>query len=135
MTLASRRLICSALRWTVNRSADRPSYWVPNTNVFISSSGQLVIQVELSGVQSAGLVVTIEGHKLKVAGYRENPEFADSKQTLVHEIHSGPFESVLELPQEFDLAKSSSAYVNGVLRIVVPRDHTPLQPPQFSLEG
>jgi HSP20 family molecular chaperone IbpA len=36
------------------------------------------------------------------------------------EINYGPFESVLELPQGYDLGQAKAAYLNGFLRIDVP---------------
>jgi HSP20 family molecular chaperone IbpA len=36
------------------------------------------------------------------------------------EINYGPFESVLELPEGYDLGLAKAAYLNGFLRIDVP---------------
>ena len=119
----------------MNCTPDRPSYWVPNTNVFVSPAGHLIIKVELSGITSTGLQISIEGNKLTIKGKRDDPEAVSATHTLVNEINIGPFESVLELPTEYDLAKASSNFLNGVLRIAVPRNSSPQLPPQISLEG
>jgi HSP20 family molecular chaperone IbpA len=39
------------------------------------------------------------------------------------EISYGPFESLIELPQGFDLGQAKAVYVNGFLRIDVPAAH------------
>jgi HSP20 family molecular chaperone IbpA len=98
----------------------RQPVWIPNTNVFISSSGHLIVQVELSSLRSDDLEITIEGRRLRIVGHRRNSEFAAAKTILVHEMHTGPFESVLELPPEFDLTHAKASYLNGVLSIVFP---------------
>lgn len=113
----------------MNHLPGRPRYWVPNTNVFVSTAGQLVIKVELSGITSAGLQISVEGNKLAIKGQRDDPEASSAVQTLVTEINTGPFESVLELPTEYDLSRSTSNYTNGVLRIAVPRNRSSVREP------
>ena len=99
----------------------RQFFWIPHTNVFISQSGQLIIQVELSSLRSGDLEITIEGGKLRVTGHRQNSEVATAQAVLVNEISAGPFESVLELPPEFDLTRAKASYLNGVLSIICPK--------------
>jgi len=36
------------------------------------------------------------------------------------EISYGPFESLLEVPSDYDLSQAKAAYLNGFLRIDVP---------------
>ena len=118
----------------MTHAPSRQPSWIPNTNVFISASGQLIVQVELGGIHSDDLQLTKNGRELRIAGQRRNSEFATAKTILVHEINTGPFESVLELPPGFDLARSSSAFLNGVLRVIVPKKDSS-QPPQLPLNN
>jgi HSP20 family molecular chaperone IbpA len=105
----------------------RQSFWIPHTNIFISRLGQLIIQVELSSLRSGDLEITVEEGKLKVAGHRQNSEITNAHTVLVNEISAGPFESVLELPPEFDLNHAKANYLNRVLNIVCPKaDSSPL---------
>ena len=92
--------------------------WVPNTDVYVSEAG-LVIKVELSGMKSDSLEITVEGNRLRISGTR--PDCCRSPQCsfLVMEISYGPFESVLEVPPGYDLAQARAVYVNGFLRIDV----------------
>ena len=93
--------------------------WVPNTDVYVSEAG-LVIKVELSGMKSDSLEITVQGNRLRISGTR--PDCCRSPQCsfLVMEISYGPFESVLEVPPGYDLAQARAIYVNGFLRIDVP---------------
>jgi HSP20 family protein len=108
-------------------------HWFPHTNMFVSRSGDLVVRVDLSGLQAGDVAVTIENQLLLIRGVRLEREENDSRQMLVKEIPAGPFESFLQVPDEYNLSESRTAYQNGVLRIVIPRKVVPvrqIKPPQ-----
>jgi HSP20 family protein len=99
--------------------------WVPNTDVYATDTG-LVIKVELAGMKSENLEITVEGHRLRISGSRPDVCRAHKCNFLVMEISYGPFESALELPPGYDLSQAKAVYMNGFLRIDVPAAH-PLQ--------
>ena len=99
--------------------SQRP-YWVPNVDAFIALSGELIVCVELSGMERKDFEIKTEGPKLRITGQRPSSGITTARAVLVHEINAGPFESVLEIPPGFDLARASSVYANGALRITVP---------------
>ena len=101
------------------REGSARAHWVPNTDVYATDSG-LVIKVELAGMRSDNLEITIEGNRLKVSGNRPDGCRAPKCSFLVMEINYGPFETMLELPQGYDLGQAKAAYLNGFLRIDVP---------------
>jgi len=95
------------------------AHWVPNTDVYVTDSG-LVVKVELAGMRSDNLEITVEGHRLRISGNRPDGCRAPKASFLVMEINYGPFESVLDLPPIYDLSQAKAAYLNGFLRIDVP---------------
>lgn len=95
------------------------AHWVPNTDVYATDNG-LVIKVELAGMRSEHLEITVEGSRLRIAGNRPDGCRAAKCNFLVMEINYGPFESVLEVPPGYDLSQAKAAYLNGFLRIDVP---------------
>ncbi|MGH7971991.1 MAG: Hsp20/alpha crystallin family protein [Limisphaerales bacterium] len=95
------------------------AHWVPNTDVYITDNG-LVVKVELSGMRSEHLEITVEGNRLRISGNRPDGCRAAKCSFLVMEINYGPFESVLEVPPAYDLSQAKAAYLNGFLRIDVP---------------
>ncbi|MCL4789453.1 MAG: Hsp20/alpha crystallin family protein [Verrucomicrobia bacterium] len=101
------------------REAAANGHWVPNTDVY-STDGGLVIKVELAGMRSENLEITVEGNRLRISGNRPDCCRAHKCNFLVMEINYGPFESVLELPNGYDLGQARAAYLNGFLRIDVP---------------
>jgi len=96
--------------------------WIPNTDVYATDTG-LVVKVELAGMKSENLEITVEGHRLRISGSRPDTCRANKCNFLVMEISYGPFESVLELPPGYDLSQAKAIYVNGFLRIDVPLAH------------
>jgi len=99
--------------------------WVPNTDVYMTDAG-LVIKVELAGMRSENLEITVEGNRLRICGDRPDTCRAKKASFLVMEINYGPFESTMELPHGYDLGQAKASYLNGFLRIEVP----PIAPPQ-----
>jgi HSP20 family protein len=95
------------------------THWVPNTDVYATDNG-LVVKVELAGMRSEHLEITVEGNRMRIAGNRPDGCRAAKCSFLVMEISYGPFESVLELPAGYDLGQAKAAYLNGFLRIDVP---------------
>src|SRR5438128_10658769 len=101
------------------REGSARAHWVPNTDVYATENG-LVVKVELAGMRSEHLEITVEGSRLRIGGTRPDGCRASKCNFLVMEINYGPFESVLELPPGYDLSQAKAAYLNGFLRIDVP---------------
>jgi HSP20 family protein len=104
----------------VDRGATSRAHWVPNTDVYTTDEG-LVIKVELAGMRSENLQITVEGTKLRISGQRPDGCRAAKFNFLAMEINYGPFENVLELPSGYDLSQAKASYLNGFLRIDVPQ--------------
>lgn len=100
------------------------AHWVPNTDVYATDGG-LVVKVELAGMRSEHLEITVEGNRLRISGNRPDGCRAAKCSFLVMEINYGPFESVLEVPPGYDLSQAKAAYLNGFLRIDVPLAQRP----------
>lgn len=96
--------------------------WVPNTDVYVTDTG-LVVKVELPGMKSENLEITIEENRLRISGNRPDCCRAPKCSFLIMEISYGPFESVLDLPSGYDLTLAKAIYVNGFLRVDVPAAH------------
>src|SRR5258708_39176723 len=106
------------------REGSARAHWVPNTDVYVTDSG-LVIKVELAGMRSEHLEITVESNRLRISGNRPDGCRASKCSFLAMEINYGSFESVLELPPGYDLSQAKAAYLNGFLRIDVPLAEQP----------
>jgi HSP20 family protein len=98
--------------------------WAPNTDVYATEGG-LVVKVELAGMKSDSLDIVVEGSRLRISGVRQDSCRSMQSSFLVMEITYGPFETVLDLPSDYDLSQAKAVYMNGFLRIDVPPAHQP----------
>lgn len=100
-------------------STNGEAVWTPNTDVYVHATGA-VIKVELAGIRKEDLEITVEGARMTISGVRRDECRNGKCNFQVMEIHYGAFESVVELPGEFDLALARASYQNGFLRVDVP---------------
>lgn len=101
------------------REGSSSTSWVPNTDMYSTDAG-LVIKVELAGMRSDSLEITVEGNRVRVSGNRPDGCRAAKCSFLMMEINYGPFETHIEVPPTYDLSQAKAAYLNGFLRIDVP---------------
>lgn len=96
--------------------------WSPNINAFLCAR-ELVVCVDLAGVERSALDLLIEPRRLRVRGQRKLPEPGTEEaplQTLAMEIDYGPFERELALPVEVDTARVTAKHRKGLLWIHLP---------------
>jgi HSP20 family protein len=105
-------------------SKEPETHWIPNTDVYLTD-GAVVIKVELAGMQRENLELTVDGQRLKIRGQRPDGCRPPKCKFLVMEINYGGFESLIELPDGYDLSRAKAAYQNGFLRIDVPVGSSP----------
>ena len=106
-------------------SPSDPEGWVPNTDIYISDDGSLVILVELAGITKENLELTVEQDRLRIRGERPDGGRRIKHEHLAKGLDYGRFESVAEIPPAFDLNRAKASYQNGILRIEVPRRPEP----------
>ena len=113
------------LRYVMDMSREpekQPRWWVPHTDVFVTDAGMTIL-VELAGTRKEDLEVTVEGGRLRIQGDRPHPYPGNHAGTthLVREIEFGNFETVLEVPQGYEIKKAKASYAAGFFRIEVPK--------------
>jgi len=117
----------------IEREGSARAQWVPNSDIYTTDGG-LVVKVELAGMRSEHLEITVEGNRLRINGARPDGCRAAKCNFLMMEINYGPFESVLELPPGYDLGLAKAVYVNGFLRIDVPLARRPTSSAKVPIE-
>lgn len=92
----------------------------PPVNTWVSGDN-LVVDVELPGIDPKSVDVSVHGNDLRISGKREPEQLP--KEAVYHrrERHTGEFSRALELPFEVESAKVTAAYRNGILRVILPR--------------
>jgi HSP20 family protein len=94
--------------------------WAPNTDVFLSEEG-LVVMVELAGIRREDLEIAVEENRVMISGQRPDCCRGPGCRFLMMEINYGHFESAIELPAGYDLGRAKASYQNGFLRVEIPQ--------------
>lgn len=90
--------------------------WEPPTDI-IETEHEIVVIVEVPGMNGKDIDVVTDGKVLKVSGKRRIATPPDRKQFHMLEIQVGPFERLIELPVLVDHADVSAHYDKGILNI------------------
>ncbi|MBI5211391.1 MAG: Hsp20/alpha crystallin family protein [Elusimicrobia bacterium] len=80
---------------------------------------EYVISVEMPGITKKDVSVAIRGGVLAISGRRAEAE--DSKDYLVRERSSGSFQRSLILPEGVKSKEARASYIEGVLKVVLPK--------------
>lgn len=101
----------------------------PATDI-VECGDEILITIELAGVEREALSANLVGHRLEVRAARHPQEPAGEKRRryLRREIVYAPFERAIVLPDDVDAGSLEAEYRDGMLRIRVKR-RAP-EPPQ-----
>ncbi len=92
----------------------------PNADVYYDSRREnLVVKLELAGIDPAAIDLEVDNGVLRVSGARLDSEHPDAVYQQM-EISYGRFERVVPLPPEVDAGQASADYNNGFLEILLP---------------
>ena len=90
--------------------------WEPPTDI-IETEHEIVVIVEVPGMNGKDIDIVTDGRVLKVSGRRRIVAPPDRKQFHMLEIQVGLFERLIELPVIVDHADVSAHYDKGILNI------------------
>jgi HSP20 family protein len=100
------------------RVAYRTHVWRPPTDVY-ETEGNIVVRIEVAGMQEEGFSIILDGRYLSVHGVRiEAPE---KRAYYQMEIPFGEFRADIELPRPVSASEIEAFYSNGFLRVVLPK--------------
>lgn len=94
--------------------------WVPAADVY-ETEAEVVICLEISGVEPEDISVVAEQRSVTVTGHRRFPPVENASCVHQLEIENGRFERTISLPVPVDVAGTSSVYKNGYLLIRLPK--------------
>ncbi|MGH0032062.1 MAG: Hsp20/alpha crystallin family protein [Myxococcota bacterium] len=92
--------------------------WQPDADV-LETENEVVVRVELAGVASGDLRVSVDGSEVRVSGLRAPHESGPVKRLHQMEIASGPFERRVHIPVAFDREQVSAHLANGFLTVTL----------------
>ena len=100
-----------------DRERTQASAWVPNADVFARGE-DLVIRLELAGVDREDIEITLHDNTLTVAGERES-DLDDDVSFYVHERFYGAFRRSMTLPAGISGSSINAYSDDGLLEITV----------------
>lgn len=91
--------------------------WHPYCDVY-EAGQELVVKLELAGIDPSEVSVSLSGHRLTVRGSRQDIGKGDDHR-LYHtmEINQGAFERVVVMPESYGGSRAASTYRDGILEI------------------
>ena len=95
----------------------RGDRWRPDVDVF-ETENDVVVRVELAGVRSEDVRVTVDGQVLRLGGVRA-PHDAAARRLHQMEIASGPFERQVHIPVPFDRDEVKANLADGFLTVTL----------------
>jgi len=98
----------------------RATTWTPPADVAVSDTN-VIISLELAGMERDQIEVAVEGRTLTVSGHRSNPGNGSAEQTLLTEWPVGHFARSFALGWEVDPARVRASLSDGVLEIRIAR--------------
>ena len=106
--------------WQVPRFTGLRRGFRPAVDCFETSDPrELVVVVELAGIDPATVGVAVEERSLTISGQRSRPRIPGQLYQQA-EIEYGPFERRLSLEHDIDPDAASASYESGLLRITLP---------------
>ena len=98
----------------------RGDRWQPDVDVFETERG-VVVRVELAGIRSDDVRVSVDGQVLRLSGVRSAPEGEEVQRLHQMEIAAGPFERRVRIPITIDRDRVSAHLADGFLTVTLPR--------------
>ncbi len=92
----------------------------PNVDIF-EKGGEVIIQVELPGVNKDEVDLTITDDRLVIKGEIKKPEGISEEDYILNERSYGPFSRTVNLPTDVDKSSVKANLKNGLLEIVILR--------------
>jgi HSP20 family protein len=106
--------------WQVPRFSGLRRAFRPSVDCFVTDDpAQLVVVVEVAGVEPDSIEIAIEDGALTIAGQRTRPR-VEGQVYQQAEIDYGRFERLIQLDRGVDASAATASYDAGMLRIALP---------------
>ncbi len=89
-----------------------------------ANENEALITAEIPGIDTNDLNIEVNNNQLTIEGIRKAPEVSDDFIYHRNERGYGKFKRTIRLPFDVDSEKINAKYVNGVLKISLPREES-----------
>jgi HSP20 family protein len=97
-----------------------PTAWQPAVDVYESAT-EVVVVVELAGMDQDSLEVALDGSSLIIKGERPDRPRGVRENYHLAEVPYGTFQRTIEVPVAVDAERASASYRAGMLEIALPK--------------
>ena len=96
--------------------------WAPACDI-IENKDEIVVKVEVPGMNEKDLSLNLSGDNLIIKGERKSEKDEQDKDKSIHRIERwyGSFQRVVPLPVSVDAGKIKANYQKGVLEVHLPK--------------
>ena len=101
-------------------SGESTDRWMPTADI-LESDTQLIVKIELPGVQQADLSVSVTSGNLIVKGEKARPELPGEVGFQLAERSCGKFRRVIQIGVPVNTRQAEALLKNGLLRICFPK--------------
>jgi HSP20 family protein len=106
--------------WQVSRLSGLRHGFRPQLDCFLTENpSAFTIVVDIAGVDPADVHLVAADGTLTISGDRQR-EPCEGRVFQQMEIEHGPFERVVQLPDDVDLEQADARYERGLLMVVIP---------------
>ena len=120
--------------WQVPRFARAGQGMRPNADCFRTREpAQLVVVVELPGVEPADMKIEVGERALLVSGERRRPAVDGEASYQQVEIEYGPFQRRIPLADNVNPDGAVASYERGILTITLPLAEKPPEPQRYTI--
>jgi HSP20 family protein len=120
--------------WQVSRLGGFRHGFRPEVDSFRTENpSSFTIVVDIAGVDPADVHLIAADGTLTISGDRER-EPCEGRVFQQMEIEYGPFERVVQLPEDVDLEQADARYERGLLMVVIPIAPKPAPGPRVPIE-
>jgi len=108
-------------RWGLRRWLEEmPMIKTPRMDIY-EDNGNVVVEVELAGVDPKNIDIEVKENHLKVEAKKEEKKEEKKKGYYRKEISAGYYKRIAALPTEVMGEKAEAEYKDGVLKITIPK--------------
>jgi len=109
-----------------NRDLPKESKWEEEIDAELTvdvyqTSGEIIVQTMVAGVQPDNLAITITRDMITIRGKREENQSIDKDNYFVQELYWGSFSRTISLPEEIDPEEAEAVERHGLLIIKLPK--------------
>lgn len=90
------------------------------TDVF-EENGKIIVEMDLSGIESEDIDIYAEDNQLHVTGSQEEVSEEDEENYYMTEVRYGSFDRMVTLPEDVDTEKMEASFEDGILTVEVPK--------------